>query len=311
MVKPDVTVISLTYNRRENLRELLSALRCQTYESFEVIVVDNASSDGTVEMVKRQYPEVRLIQAPDNLRNYSYNLGVEAARGEYLLLMDDDGQPSSRSWISQVVARFRADRELGVVACTVRMRDTGRIAHDNPQFVPQPDEFGGYPCPAYNGTGAGLRRRAVQAVGPMYPAPFFHIYIELHLCTRLMEAGWKVRYFPKIEVFHSRSSSDPPANLGYYGLRNYYWYVWTLYPRSMAWRETAHQIGYNLRCLFKRQVRLGLLGRALWDATRDVSEARKCRQAVSRETVDYLRWLRRHGNSHGVAPERVLFKESQ
>jgi glycosyltransferase involved in cell wall biosynthesis len=112
-MKPDVTLVSLAFNRRENVRELLTSLHYQSYPSFEVILVDNASSDGTVEMVRSDFQEVELIESGSNLGMVAYNLGFEAARGDYILVMDDDGLPGSDDWIAQVVARFEANPQLG------------------------------------------------------------------------------------------------------------------------------------------------------------------------------------------------------
>lgn len=303
--RPFVSVVSLTYNRKDQVSALLSALRRQAYPAFEIILVDNASTDGTSQTIRQEFPEVTLIQAPENQRNYSYNLGIAAARGDYVVMMDDDGLPGSDDWISQVVECLESDPKLAVVACTVRMQDTGRIAADSPQFVPELQAPSGYPCAAYNGTGVALRKRAVEEVWPMYPKPFFHTYIELDLCTRLVDKGWKVKHFPEIEVWHCRASdgSDPTRN--YYGLRNYYWYIWTRYPWPAVVFETAHQLAYNLKLVSRRQVPFSHLTEALCDAMKDFSEALRCRHPVSLSTVTYFRRVRRHGNWHGIAPESV------
>lgn len=168
----DVTVVSLTHNRRRNVAELLRTLRRQTYSSFEIILIDNASTDGTPDMIRRQFPEVRLIETETNLGMVAYNLGFEAAQGEYILVMDDDGLPASDDWIAKVVDRFQSNPRLGALSCTVRMRDSGRIAHDSPQFVPEGDSVMGYPAAAYNGTGAGLRASALLQTR-LYPWHFF------------------------------------------------------------------------------------------------------------------------------------------
>jgi GT2 family glycosyltransferase len=301
-MKPDVTLVSLAFNRRENVRELLTSLHYQSYPSFEVILVDNASSDGTVEMVRSDFPEVELIESGSNLGMVAYNLGFEAARGDYILVMDDDGLPGSDDWIAQVVARFEANPQLGVVSCTLRMRDTGRLGHDSPQFVPKGDEQLGYPGVAFNGTGAGLRAEALHAVG-YYPVYFFRTYLELHLCTRLIEAGWTVSHFPSIEVWHSRPSRSSFRPGMYHGLRNYYWYVWERYPLQSVFYETLHRTGYYLKLGRKGATSWWELTRALRDTLLGIHNPLRHRKAISPGTLRYLRWVRRHGNNHGLAPE--------
>jgi hypothetical protein len=303
---PLVSVISLTFNRRAKIAELLTALRRQTYPSFEVIVVDNASTDGTAEMIHTDFPEVRLLQMTENLRNNAYNYGIAAAEGDFLLMMDDDGLPASDDWIQAVVGRFRQDERLAVVACVVRMRDTGKVAEDSPQFEPTHDLLGGFRCPAYNGTGVGLRSRAIREVGYLYPRTAFFVYVELHVCTRLCQLGWQVRLHPDIEVWHSRPSGSSPP-LAYYGLCNYYWYVWELYPWPYVLTETLHYIGSRLKAVLSGRVRFSLFWRATRDAFRKMPEAFVRRKPVSVATVRYLRQLRRHGNICDRIPFLVSF----
>lgn len=308
---PLVSVVSLTYNRKEQVGNLLRALRQQDYRPFEVIIVDNASTDGTATFIEAEFPEVRLIQSPENLGNFSYNLGVEAARGVYLLMIDDDGLPAKADWIQQVVARFEANPRLGAVACTVRVQDTGKIAPDSPQFVPQGSLESGYPCVAYNGTGAGLRAAAVTPLIPIYPKPYFRSWIELYLCTRLLEAGWDVRCFPDIEIWHCRPSgcSDPP--LAYYGLRNYLWYVLEFYPMPHLMFELLHYLGSRTKLMLQRKIAVDLYLRSFWDAIRDFTDAIGYRTPISPSLVAHLKWVRRHGNWHGIAPAVVPYQEDK
>jgi len=307
---PLVSVISLTYNRRDQIITLLRTLQQQDYDPFEVIVVDNASTDGTAELIKSEFPYVRLIQAPENMGTFSYSLGVEAAKGAYLLMMDDDGLPAETNWITEVVSRFEVYPRLGAVACTVRMVDTGEIAHDSPQFVPEGNLKSGYPCAAYNGTGAGLRAAALKGFGPIYPKCFFRTWIELYLCTNLLRTGWDVRHFPDIEVWHSRPSGSSVPVLSYYGLRNYYWYVWRFYPwRDLVW-ETLRELGSRIKSGLAGRVPFRVLWKATQDAFLGAISAFRNRQPVSLETLEYLRRVRQHSNRHGIAPEVAFYDTS-
>jgi len=297
-----VSVVSLSYNRRDNVLELMETLQQQDYPNFEVLLVDNNSKDGTADAVEAEYSGVRVFHCPQNFGMVSYNFGLANARGKYILVLDDDGLPVRSDWISQVVDRFESNPRLGAVACTIRMRDTGRVAHDSPQFVPDGDSAGGFQAAAYNGTGAGLRAVAVHQVG-YYPFHFFRSWLELHLCTRLIEAGWEVRHFPSLEVWHSRPSGSINRPVTYYGLRNYLWYVWTFYPWSQALGETLHLLGSRLKLVLKGQVSVGLFTKALFDGLVGWPRLSSNRQPISLETLAYLRRVRRHGNDHGIVPE--------
>jgi len=305
---PLVSVVSLTYNRKGRIAGLLLTLREQGYDPFEVIVVDNASTDGTAEFVEAEFPEVRLIRSAENMGTFSYNLGIRAAKGVYLLMMDDDGLPAKANWITEVVARFEANPRLGAVACTVRMRDTGKIAHDSPQFVPEGSLESGYPCVAYNGTGAGLRAAAVRKLMPIYRKNYFRSWIELYLCTNLLRAGWDVRHFPDIEVWHCRHSGSSIPCLSYHGLRNYYWYVLTFYPWPHWMTEVLHHFGSGIKLTLQGGIPVGLFLRSFKDALKGAPAVMDCRRPISPALLAHLGRVRRYGNWHGIAPAIVPYQ---
>ncbi len=87
---PLVTVNILSFNRREELRNTLTKVFEQDYKNIEIIVVDNASSDGSSEMVKNEFPDVQLIQLEENIGIAGWNEGFKAAKGVYVLVLDDD-----------------------------------------------------------------------------------------------------------------------------------------------------------------------------------------------------------------------------
>jgi GT2 family glycosyltransferase len=304
---PLVSFVSLTYNRKDRIAALLRAVQEQTYQPVEYIVVDNASTDGTSELIAAQFPQVRLVRSLQNTGTFAYDLGVKAARGKYLLVMDDDGLPASRTWIGDVVEHFQANDRLGAVSCTVRMQDTGRIAHDSPQFVPTGDSVDGYPCVAYNGTGAGLRAAAVRSLDSIYPCIYFRSWIELHLCTNLLRSGWQVRHFPEIEVWHCRPSGSSIPVVSYYGLRNYYWYVSQFYPWPALTSAVIRHFGTGLKFVSGRKTPMRVFLRASRDALVALPRVAAGRTPISAQLLGHLKWVRRHGNWHGIAPEVLQF----
>ncbi len=299
---PLVSVVVLTHNRRDSVLALMEALQQQDYSHREVILVDNLSTDGTIESVTASYPSVSILRSPRNLGAPTYNLGLANAKGRYVLLMDDDGLPCTVGWISQVVEVFESDPHLGAVACTIRMRDTGLIAYDSPQFIPHGSSASGFPAVAYNGTGAGLRMDAVRRVGD-YPSGYFLSWIELHLCTRLIDAGWSVRYFPDIEVWHCRASGPVRRPNTYYALRNYLWYVWAFYPWPDVFTETGHYLASCAMRVVRGDVPLRIVARALGAAFVRWPSEPSTRRPISRETLNYLRSVRRCGNISGGREE--------
>jgi len=112
---PLVTVNILTWNRKADLERLLVALMKQSYANLEIIVVDNASTDGTSEMVESKFPDVRLFRLSENNGVGSWNTGFENANGEYTLVLDDDCFPEEGA-IRKMVDKFRQEPDIGLIA---------------------------------------------------------------------------------------------------------------------------------------------------------------------------------------------------
>jgi len=292
-MNPLVSIVTLTHNRKELLSDLLFALHSQTYNPVEIIVVDNASTDGTAAFVRDQFPKVTLLRMPENFGMVAYNIGMANANGEYILVMDDDGLPGEE-WVSDVVARFQANDKLGVVACAIHIYQTGEIAADSARYVRDNGPGEGYPCPAYNGTGAGIRASVLREAG-YYPFYYFRSWLEFHLCTRIIDSGWEVRCFPEIVVHHQKPSRSVPRTLTYHGLRNYYWYVWTFYPVLHAVGETLYFLGSRVKMMLMGKLSPVLLAKATADAIFGLPGVLRRRKPIKSKTLSRLRYLRDHG----------------
>lgn len=311
---PLISVVSLLHNRRGHILELLENLHTQDYPSVEITIVDNASDDGSAEAVEKFFPRDTLLRLATNHGVFGYNFGLQRARGKYIVIIDDDGLPTSSQWFSQIVESFEANPRLGALGCRVIMRDTGQVAVDSPQFHPDEEFRGGFASPAYNGTGAALRSEALHQVG-FYPNRYFMSWLELHLCTRLMDAGWEVRCFPSIDVWHSRPTGAMNRSWTYYGLRNYLWYVWTFYPAAELIVETLRYLASRSRRVAQGDIPSRQVARALIDATRGWLPMANTRHPVSSKTINYLHMLRRCSrgpeagdNVHGL-PVRTTAQE--
>lgn len=116
---PAVSVITVNHNGRLYLPGLLDSLRRQTFEDFEVLVVDNASSDGSVELVRQRYPWVRVIEAGANLGFVGgNNLGFARGRGELFALINNDTVVDP-DWLRHLVAEARSSPDVGAVASKI------------------------------------------------------------------------------------------------------------------------------------------------------------------------------------------------
>src|SRR5438874_103138 len=111
---PRVSFLISTYNRRDVLLATLWRVHeCGLPpDSFEIIVVDNASRDGTADRVAECFPRIRLIRLRENHGSCAKNFGLEMARGEMIVFLDDDSYPQPGS-IGQTLRNFDADSNLG------------------------------------------------------------------------------------------------------------------------------------------------------------------------------------------------------
>lgn len=292
---PLVSIVTVTYNRRREVLDLLASLREQDYSPLEVIVVDNASSDGTADEIDQGFPEVSLIRNQENTGMVAYNTGMQLAKGKYVLFIDDDGLPATTDWVRRMAACFEENPKLGAIACQVRLVETGELAPDNPQHLHLEDASKGHASPGFVCTGAGVRASAIGATGG-FPSYFFRSYMELTLSTKLWDAGWQVRYFPSLAVLHKKSldAYRRARAFHYWALRNYYWYVWMLYPWPAILEETMHHVAHTYRSALQGEIAGRDWLRALVDAVRGLRLALKHRQPISKETLGWLHQLRGH-----------------
>lgn len=131
---PLVSVITLNWNRKKDLLRTLDSIRQQTYSPKEILMVDNGSTDGSVEAVRQQHPEVEIIELPQNLGVQGYNEGMTQARGEFVLLIDNDMDLLQSNTLERIVHYFASDPKLGAVALQVRDSSRVQLSPNNPKY---------------------------------------------------------------------------------------------------------------------------------------------------------------------------------
>ena len=236
-----ISVIIVSWNARGYLRDCLDSLR-QTGEPVvhEVIVVDNASTDGSAEMVAEQFPEVILIKSAKNLGfARANNLAIQRASGEYIALVNSDVivHPDC---LQRLAAALETQQEVGMVGPRVFGRDgnlqltCGRL----PTFwntlcefsllyklFPESALFGGFQMRSQEQVLSGMtqtlsgcfmlaRRAAVEKVGGLDEGFFFYAE-DVDWCKRFWDAGWKIMFVPEAEATHFGGGSSANAPLRY------------------------------------------------------------------------------------------------
>ncbi|MEK6643130.1 MAG: glycosyltransferase [Planctomycetota bacterium] len=193
----ECSIIIPTRNRASVLDRTLDRLAHLPDSFFEVIICDNGSTDGTLDL-KHKYPRVRWVELGANLACAARNVGASAARGWLLLMLDDDSWPEPGA-IDAMVRQFRSRVELGAAALRVRLAD-----------LPHRHDAGGTSGVFFN-CGAAIRRRAFLDVGG-YPIDYQYYVEEYDLCCRLWQAGWVVEPCGDVTVWHARVARNRDNN---------------------------------------------------------------------------------------------------
>jgi len=200
-----LSVVIATHNRSAALRRTLEALRTGALDrdEFEVIVVDNASTDATSEIARAHAD--RLIRLEENAGSCAKSDGVAVARGAIALFLDDDSYPIGRS-LPRVLERFAADASLGAAGFQVHLPEDARecAALEN----------------VFVGCGVAFRTRALREVGGV-DRSFFMQAEEYDLAFRLARAGWRVRTFDDLHVRHEKTQQCRQSDrTTYFDVRN-------------------------------------------------------------------------------------------
>jgi N-acetylglucosaminyl-diphospho-decaprenol L-rhamnosyltransferase len=221
---PDVTVSIVNHSSRETLLALLRSLEPELAGSLavEVVVLDNASEDGSAQSVRADFRWARVVEQPYRAGfGANHNRVVSETGGRYVLLLSHDAQVEPGS-LARLVEYADANRRVAAVAPRIRYPD-GR---------PQPSAWR-FPSPAVSalatlslarvgvvqshgerprrvdwamGAALLLRRRALEEVGLFDEESFFMYSEETDLCRRLADAGWETHFLPAVTVVHHDSA---------------------------------------------------------------------------------------------------------
>lgn len=238
MTKPFVVCIILNTNRRDDTLECLDSLSKNNYSNFKTLVLDNHSTDGSVEAIQNRFPEVQIIPIGEN-RGYAgnNNVGIQAALGQqadWVFILNEDTilDPECLALLMEEATK---NAQIGIVGPMV-------YHHDEPNII---QSAGGLLGPHWQSIHLGkdekdtgqwqkphevewisgcaimVRRQLIEQVG-MIDERFFYYWEETEWCIRARKAGWRIVHVPVAQIWHKgvQRNYTPPPSLMYYSTRN-------------------------------------------------------------------------------------------
>jgi GT2 family glycosyltransferase len=246
---PTASVIIPHFNGKQHLDDCLHSLRRQTFSDFEVLLVDNGSTDGSQAYVRQQFPEVRLLELGRNLGfTGACNVGWRAAQGEFIILLNNDTEADS-NWLAEVVDGFGRYPQAGCIASKMLLfdrRDHLHTAGDYYRIDGIPGNRGVWQQDVgqYDreevvfsacGGAAAYRRQLLDEIG-FLDNDFFFSCEDVDMGWRANLAGWQMMYIPTAVIYHKLKATGGSVTGSYYDGRNFLYLIWKNYPTSLLRR---------------------------------------------------------------------------
>jgi GT2 family glycosyltransferase len=236
----DLSIIIVNYNVKEFLQNLIHSIeKASTKITKEIIVIDNASDDGSVEFLKEKFPQIRLIANKINLGfGKANNIGLKQATGKYILLINPDTIVAEDTF-EKMIQFFETNKNVGLAGCKILNPD-GTLQLACRRSFPGPwtsftkvtglsllfpksklfarynltylDENQSYEVDAISGSFMIMRREVYKKVGG-FDEQFFMYGEDLDICYRIQKAGFKVFYVHTTQIIHYKGESTKRSSL--------------------------------------------------------------------------------------------------
>jgi len=220
-----ITVIIPNWNGRNLLEECLGSLERQTFRDFEIIVVDNGSTDGSKEFIRDRFPDVKIIEMKENTGFASAcNAGIRESKGDLIVLLNNDANADEK-WLEKMVSVFEKHPEIGFCASRILFKDDSGIIdsagdefstwgfgykrghgeEDDARFNEETSVFSA--C-----AGAGVYRKEMFERIGYFDEDFFAYYEDIDLSWRAWATQYRCLYVPEAVVYHKEKATSGKDN---------------------------------------------------------------------------------------------------
>ena len=222
MKLPEFSIITVNYNGFADTVQLIESIQTHLEIPYELIVVDNGSMADEADMLKHQFPNIKVIRSNKNLGFAGgNNLGIKDARADFFLFINNDTYVKDDS-LTHLVERMKKEPILGGISPKILFADQEKLIQyagytslspvtlRNRLIGFKEQDSGQYDhpisTPYLHGAAMLIRREAIEKVGGI-PEIYFLYYEELDWSVQLRRAGYRLEYNPSAVVYHKESSS--------------------------------------------------------------------------------------------------------
>jgi GT2 family glycosyltransferase len=254
-----VSIIIVNWNGRRWLTDCLDSLSQQTHQNFEIVLVDNASKDDSIEFVEKNYPQVIVIRNHANLGFASgNNAALGTIKGDLVLLLNNDTRAPA-DYLEKFVRAFDEIPNLGAVQSKIVLLGTPDRLDSCGSFwtrttilyhygVGKEQSLEKYnkPFPVFTNKGASMliRRDLIDKIG-LFDDDFWCYYEETDFCHRVWLAGYECWYYPKAVIFHAMGGTSLDVDNSYIQFHNYKNKLLSLL-KNIQWRSLVTIVPIHL-----------------------------------------------------------------
>jgi len=237
-----VSIIILNWNGKHFLKDCFDSITKQVFKDFEIILVDNGSSDSSIEFVRENYPSVKLIE---NKKNFGFaeanNIGARHAKGKYLVFLNND-TVVDKYWLNNLIGAMKTDKKLGCCGSKLLYHSKKNVINSIGSFLTVFGLSGSLGdgllssdfqeeiyLLAPSGGSMCIRRELFLRLNGFDP-DFFAYSEDLDLGWRVWNSGYEIKLIPTSEVYH-KYKVNRNAKKNYWITRNTMWAI----MKNAAW----------------------------------------------------------------------------